>query len=131
MADIKTKTNEGKPAKDINAQLLSRIAELEKKVSAQQTAQVAQTDGVPPEILQREKYMQELVEIRLFKDNGKYKDDVFVAVNGQAFLIKRGETVKVPRYVKEVLDSSMRQDEYAAKYAEGMADKYKAESKDK
>lgn len=31
------------------------------------------------------------------------KDDVYVAVNGKSFLIKRGEEVEVPYYVAEVL----------------------------
>jgi hypothetical protein len=31
------------------------------------------------------------------------KDDVYVAVNGKSFQIKRGETVEVPDYVAEVL----------------------------
>lgn len=31
------------------------------------------------------------------------KDDVYVAVNGKSFLIKRGEYVEVPDYVAEVL----------------------------
>lgn len=31
------------------------------------------------------------------------KDDVYVCVNGESFLIKRGETVDVPDYVAEVL----------------------------
>ena len=31
------------------------------------------------------------------------KDDVFVAVNGKSYLIKRGETVEVPAFVEEVL----------------------------
>lgn len=31
------------------------------------------------------------------------KDDVYVAVNGKSFLIKRGEEVEVPAYVAEVL----------------------------
>ena len=31
------------------------------------------------------------------------KDDVYVCVNGDSFLIKRGETVEVPDYVAEVL----------------------------
>lgn len=31
------------------------------------------------------------------------KDDVYVAVNGRPFQIKRGETVEVPDYVAEVL----------------------------
>lgn len=32
------------------------------------------------------------------------KDDVYVAVNGKSFLVKRGETVEVPDYVAEVLE---------------------------
>jgi hypothetical protein len=31
------------------------------------------------------------------------KDDVYVAVNGKSYLIKRGETVEVPSCVAEVL----------------------------
>lgn len=31
------------------------------------------------------------------------KDDVYVAVNGHSYLIKRGETVEVPESVAEVL----------------------------
>lgn len=31
------------------------------------------------------------------------KDDVYVAVNGRSYLIKRGETVEVPACVAEVL----------------------------
>lgn len=31
------------------------------------------------------------------------KDDVYVAVNGNSYLIKRGETVEVPASVAEVL----------------------------
>lgn len=53
--------------------------------------------------------MEELVEIKLFKDKDKYKDDLFVCVNGQKFLIQRGVPVKVPRYIKEVLDNAEQQ----------------------
>lgn len=52
--------------------------------------------------------------IRLFKDNERYRDDVFVSVNGRTFQIKRGVEVQVPRYVQEVLDNSMSQDMVAA-----------------
>ena len=31
------------------------------------------------------------------------KEDVYVAVNGKSYLIKRGETVEVPDFVAEVL----------------------------
>ena len=54
--------------------------------------------------------MEELVEIKLFKDNGKYKDDVFVAVNGENCVIKRGERVQIKRKFAEVLDHSEHQD---------------------
>lgn len=57
-----------------------------------------------------EKRDEKLVKIRLFKDNERYKDDVFVAVNGRSFQIKRGEEVEVPESVAEVLERSMDQD---------------------
>lgn len=59
--------------------------------------------------------MEEMVSIRLFKDNERYKDDVFVAINGRSFQIKRGEDVKVPKCVAEVLEQSMHQDAETAK----------------
>ncbi len=60
------------------------------------------------------KYWNEPVEVRLFKDSGKYKDDVTVCVNGKVWQIKRGMTVTVPRKVKEVLDESYAQDQGTA-----------------
>lgn len=58
----------------------------------------------------REAWLNEEVEIRLFKDRGKYKDDVFVAVNGETVAIKRGEKVRVKRKFALVLDNSERSD---------------------
>ena len=66
--------------------------------------------------------LEELETIRLFKDNERYRDDVFVSVNGRTFQIKRGVEVQVPRYVQEVLDNSMSQDMVAA----AMVDKLEA-----
>lgn len=71
----------------------------------------------------------EMVDIFLFKDGDKYKDDVFVAVNGKTYQIQRGVTVSVPKYVKEVLDNSARQDMAAAKYMEAKQEEYAAEAK--
>lgn len=39
---------------------------------------------------EREAYWNELVPVQLFKDNNKYKDDVFISVNGETCLIQRG-----------------------------------------
>lgn len=63
-------------------------------------------------------YMEEYVEVYLFKDNNKYKDDVFVAVNGENCVIKRGERVKVKRKFAEVLDHSAHQDYETSKLIE-------------
>lgn len=52
----------------------------------------------------------ELVTVRLFKDSDKYKDDVFVAVNGRNYQIQRGKEVQVPRCVAEILNASEEQD---------------------
>ena len=49
------------------------------------------------------KKANELVKIKLFKDKGKYFDDVTVIINGQSYLIKRGVEVEVPECVAEVL----------------------------
>ena len=66
----------------------------------------------------------ELVSIRLFKDNDKYKDDVFVAVNGERVQIKRGETVQIKRKFADVLEQSMKQDTATANMIERESSAY-------
>lgn len=39
----------------------------------------------------------------LFKDNNEYRFDLPVIVNGKAYLVKRGEPVRVPPEVAEVI----------------------------
>lgn len=75
-----------------------------------------------------EKRDEKLVKIRLFKDNERYKDDVFVAVNGRSFQIKRGEEVEVPESVAEVLERSMDQDAATAGLMERESSRYKAQA---
>ena len=41
------------------------------------------------------------------------KEDVYVAVNGKSYLIKRGEEVEVPEFVAEVLKHSEEMDAVA------------------
>lgn len=83
------------------------IAAAEKEADRIKSGGAAEVDMEA--IRDREAGMKELVDVCLFKDGDKYKDDVFVGVNGRTWVIKRGVTVKVPRYVKEVLDNSMTQ----------------------
>lgn len=65
---------------------------------------------------EQEQTKSDKVKIKLFYDGARYKDDVFVGVNGRRYQIKRGVEVEVPLAVKEVLDNSMRQDAAANRY---------------
>lgn len=96
---------------DVRAMVAAMLAE-EKAKAAEAEAQAK---------AQRERdaaRMEELVEIKLFKDNGKYKDDVFVSVNGETIAIKRGERVKIKRKFAEVLENSDHQDQETARLIE-------------
>ncbi len=62
------------------------------------------------ELAKAEAYLNEYVDVKLFKDTDRYSDDVYVAVNGQNCLIKRGEWVKIKRKFALVLDQSEIQD---------------------
>lgn len=55
--------------------------------------------------------MEEYVEIRLFKDGGKYSGDVFVAVNGENCVVQRGKPVKIKRKFAEVIWNQMDEDD--------------------
>ena len=61
---------------------------------------------------------KKMVKVKLFKDNHDYKDDVFVAVNGERYLIQRGVEVEVPDNIAEVLEHSAQQDARTAELIE-------------
>ena len=86
----------------------ARKASGSKAVSAERAAELAEDKAKG----------EELVEIKLFKDTGKYKDDVFVGCNGEAIAIKRGERVKIKRKFAEILDNSEHQDYETAQMIE-------------
>ena len=54
------------------------------------------------------------MKIKLFKDNSRYKEDLFVSVNGVNYKIRRGVEVEVPPEVAEMLEHSQMQDERTA-----------------
>ncbi len=80
------------------------VADAKASVSGKKTAEQIKADE------KQKAYYNEEVEIELFKDNGKYKDDVFVAVNGVGCQIQRGKRVKVKRKYAIALENSMKQD---------------------
>ena len=72
-----------------------------------------------------EAYLNELVAVKLFRDNDRYKDDVYVAVNGQNCVIKRGEWVKIKRKFAIVLDQSEIQDMKTAEMLEAEQNRFR------
>ena len=77
-----------------------------------------ETMNEPMSLADVEAYLNEYVAVKLFRDNDRYKDDVYVAVNGHNCVIKRGEWVKIKRKFAMVLDQSEIQDMQTAEYLE-------------
>ena len=69
-----------------------------------------------------------LVEIELFRDNRDYKDNVFVAVNGESCLIARGEKVKVKKKFADVIAQSMSQDIKTANLMDNKSEEFSTEA---
>jgi hypothetical protein len=69
-------------------------------------------------------YLNERVPFRAFKDSKKYKDDISVQVNGKIWLIKRGETVYIPRFVYLAIDQAERQLAEAANFQLELTQKF-------
>ena len=120
MAENKTKVVEQTKAESVNladvtkqveAILANAKAEAEKIVAdAKASVGGELTEEQKKANEERKAYWNELVEVKLFKDNNKYKDDVFVSINGENCVIKRGVRVKVKRKFAELLDKSDLQD---------------------
>lgn len=121
--------------KEYNDALLALKEEYEQKIS-QMEAECAllrkkdkdADDARKAKKAKEEEYLNEYVSIKLFRDNDKYKDDVYVAVNGKNCIIKRGEWVKVRRKFALVLDQSEIQDLKTAAFLEAEQKKFEAES---
>jgi len=79
-------------------------------------AKATEKKEVKKETVHSDKYYSELVSVKLFKDNDKYKDDVFVAVNGVGMIVPRGIEVQIPRKYAIALKNSEAQDSFAAQH---------------
>ena len=101
-----------------------RMLEEAKKITAGQVTTAERAAEIEADRLRGE----ELVEIKLFKDTGKYKDDVFVGCNGETIAIKRGERVQIKRKFAEILDNSEHQDYETAVLIEQKSKEWEAAS---
>ena len=80
-------------------------------------------------IKEQEGWLNEYVEIKLFKDNDKYKDDVYVAINGKNCVVRRGEWTRIRRKFAMLLDQSEIQDLRTAQMIEGESEKFRGVSR--
>ena len=77
----------------------------------------------------QEDWLNEYVEIKLFKDNEKYKEDVYVAINGKNCIIRRGVWTRIRRKFALLLDQSEIQDLRTAELMEKEATRFANESR--
>lgn len=106
------------------AQLKEEIASLKAELESKNVPSPALEETV----LKNEEFMKQPVTIKLFKDNGKYKDDVYVCVNDKSYLIKRGVEVTVERFIEQALKNSLTQDEYVASLVERLVNDFEKSS---
>ena len=132
MATEKNKPNEVNAA-DLLAQLEAMKREIEAMKNAPGDEEAAAKAAARAKILAERKAIaeagEELVEIKLFRDSGKYKDDVYVGLNGDRILIQRGVKVKIPRKYAEILDQSDLQDAATADLIEGKVREFEGKKK--
>lgn len=75
-----------------------------------------------------EQWLNEPVTVRLFRDNGAYKEDKLVTVNGETVRIVRGEDVTIPRRFAIVLRQGEEQDARTGALIERETARFEAES---
>lgn len=78
----------------------------ENRTPAPKVREKTHEELIAEEIARNEEY----VEVDLFRDNAKYKDDVYVAVGNENCVIKRGMKVRVKRKFALAIEESLRED---------------------
>jgi len=112
----------------LRAEYEARLAEKEAE-NARLRGEKATADKAARDAAEEyEKYLNEYISVKLFRDNDRYRDDVYVAVNGQNCIIKRGEWVKIKRKFALVLDASEIQDIKTGEFMEREQSRFANES---
>ena len=126
--------NEKKTLATLRRQMEEMRAAYEAKIDALETERAEKQANEMSEkrlrefIKNQEAWLNEYVEVRLFKDNEKYKDDVYVAINGKNCLIRRGVWTRIRRKFALLLDQSEIQDLRTAQFMEQESSRFADES---
>lgn len=128
--------NEKITVRDLRRQMQQMQAEYEAKLAAltdetqeKGTALFEDAAKFRAFLKKQEDFLNEYVEVRLFKDNEKYKDDVYVAINGKNCVIRRGVWTRIRRKFALLLDQSEIQDLRTAELMEREAGRFADESR--
>lgn len=106
-----------------------KLAALSGEQDEKTRAQNEQSEKFKSFLREQEAWLNEYVEVRLFKDNEKYKDDVYVAINGKNCVIRRGVWTRIRRKFALLLDQSEIQDLRTAELMEREAGRFADESR--
>ena len=106
-----------------------KLAALSGEQDEKTRAQNEQSEKFKSFLREQEAWLNEYVEVRLFKDNEKYKDDVYVAINGKNCVIRRGVWTRIRRKFALLLDQSEIQDLRTAELMEREEGRFADESR--
>lgn len=104
-----------KPSKDDELKALREQLEALRSMVEQKSEENGSTEAKTLAVTQAgttpvDPELEKTVRIKLFYDGDRYKDPVFVGINGKNFLVQRNKWVEVPRYVANVIAQSEDQD---------------------
>ncbi|MBO5973656.1 MAG: hypothetical protein J6Q16_03045 [Clostridia bacterium] len=114
----------------INTKLTSDELEAIKNLLREELRGELLAKPTAPDTPVRDPYLEEYVEVQLFKDGKDYRDDVFVSCNGENCLIRRGVPVRIKRKFALILEQSARQDVSAAEYAQSRRREFDAQARE-
>lgn len=102
-----------KEATDKAAEIIA-AARAEERVPSDEQLPKAQNSAA-------EQWLNEYVTVELFRDSGKYKDDVYVSIGDDNCLIQRGKPVQIKRKFALALDLARLQQKAASKMQDDAA----------
>lgn len=122
--ESKTETNApAKTEEEIRAEIRKEIeAEYEKK--AKDEAKAAAKEAKLAAAAAKTADPERRVKIKLFKDNGKYKDPLFVSVGNYRAAIPRGIEVDVPYYIAKHIEEMLAQDQQTSELISAYVEEY-------
>lgn len=71
-----------------------------------------------------DEWLKEKIPVKFFKDGEQYKDDITTIYRGEAFNIKRGISVMIPRGLALALEDAEQQNQKANSTMEGFEEVY-------